>query len=206
LHCYLLLGKKASEDSKVYDALNCNARFWSDYNYIALQTVIIFLGKIFDTNKKAHSLSKMLIAADKYIPYFGRLALRKRKLELAGEFDGLDGYVQNAHELSREDLIQIQAEVDKAKTLWKKVEPLRNSIFAHDEMLSQEQRLELFKQVKYSDLENLIQILLNLSHALEQAELNGRRPDFSSDYKGPINVAEKEVRNLSALLVGGNGK
>ncbi|MBN8520548.1 MAG: hypothetical protein J0L77_01440 [Alphaproteobacteria bacterium] len=202
-HCYLIIGEKAATDKQVYNALNNNARFWSDYNYIALQTVIIFLGKIFDTDNNTRNITKMLKAVIDDISYFNKFNLKERKLKLSGEFEGINEYINNAHELSREDIKEIKQRVKKARGQWNNVKPLRDKIYAHNQNLNEEERVELYKKVKYSDLKDILQILLNVAHSLEQAELNGRRPDFNYNYEGPIRVAEKEVDNLLMLLIKG---
>ncbi|MEZ0226893.1 MAG: hypothetical protein ACAH83_20235 [Alphaproteobacteria bacterium] len=199
LNYYLLIGKSASEDKKALDALNVTPRFWTDYNYMSVQTVIIFLGKIFDTRKDAHGIDKMLQSAEKNLHHFSKLALRERK----GDFSGIDEYISKAQELSIEDIRAMQQQADKAKVLWAKIQPLRNKVFAHNEQaLTVEKRSDLYKQVKYSDLTEVVQILLNIYHGLEQAELNGRVPDFSKDYDGPKGVAEQQIADLILRLKG----
>ena len=200
LHYYFSIAKTISKDADAHQALLGNARFWSDYNYMTIQTTVIFLGKIFDPNSKTYNLSKMINSASKAIPYFNREALRKRKTALGVETEIIDGYIPTAYELSKADIKAIKQEIKKANALWDKIEPFRNKIYAHSEILTSEERLELFGQVKYDDLKDLIQILLNISHALEQAELNGMKPDLAYNFEGPIRVAEGQIENLMASL------
>ena len=133
--------------------------------------------------------------------YFGKEALRKRKIEIAGEFDGLDEYITQASELNEADLEEINIEVEKAKIIWQRIRPLRDKIYAHSEILTPEQRADLYKAVTNSDIEDIIQILLNISNALLQFEINGRALDLSCDYRRPIDEARADMDKLIKSLV-----
>lgn len=200
MHYYLHLGAMAKDGGKNYKTLNKTARFWNDFNFVALQTVIIFLGKIFDNQNRTHNLTKLLEVLPQSLEHFNKDNLRKRKVQIGGKFEGLDEYIKEAYELTAEDIDAINIEAEKARTLWGKIEPLRHRFYAHHQMLTDQQRDALFKNVTYDELENLVQILLNISSALEQAEINGRKPDFNNDYRGPINLAEGEIDKLLNTL------
>jgi hypothetical protein len=62
-------------------------------------------------------------------------------------------------------------------------------------MLSDDERKKLYEAVKNADINALLQILLNVSNALWQAEFNGHKPDFSSNYTQPIEWAKKILKN-----------
>lgn len=204
LHYYLHLGTMAKPHDKEYNALNKTARFWNDFNFMALQTTIIFLGKIFDAQKRAHSLTKLIEVLPHSLEYFSKSMLKERKMALGEKFDWLEAYMEDAHELTLDDVEVINAEADKAKALWKKFAPLRHQVYAHNQMLTNEQRDALYNKVTYDELEELVQILLNISFALEQAEINGRKPDFKNNYESPINQSEGEINRLLNILTKGS--
>ncbi len=168
---------------------------------MALQTAIIFLGKIFDEKDVAHSVSKLLNAARREIEHFNKNNLRDRKIQSGGNFDGLDEYLDNSHELSLEDLRIMKSEVRRAHGIWKRIKPLRDKVFAHHEDLPYEEKSGLYKNVTYTDITTALQILLNVSHAFWQAEYNGREPDFLSDHEVPIQRAKKQTEALIKSLL-----
>ena len=174
-HHNVHLNNRANEDSAILAALNKAPRYWLDQRYSAVQTTIIFLGKIFDNDGRAHNVDKTLKAANDEKERFSKAELRKRKVELGGEFEGIDEYVANATELNSNDLKVICAEVKKAKAIWETIKPLRDKIYAHNEMLSDAERKDLFEAVKNEDINNILQILSNVSDALWQAEFNGHK-------------------------------
>lgn len=198
---HVYLNTQANENPAILLALNKASRFWMDQRYSAVQTTIIFLGKVFDEDKDAYSVHKMLNAAKNAINYFDKPALRTRKIEAVGEFEGIDDYIKNAHELELQDFKLIQAEVKKAKDIWERAKPLRNKLYAHSQMLSDEERTRLYSSVKNEDITNILQILLNISDALWQAEFNGWKPDFSSNHTKPFEWAKEDIdRLINSLL------
>ena len=99
-HHHVHLDNRAKEDQAVLEALNKAPRFWLDQRFSAIQTTIIFLGKIFDSAGDAHNVGKTLKAAYDEKGHFSKTELRKRKIESGGEFEGIDKYIENATELS----------------------------------------------------------------------------------------------------------
>jgi len=200
-HHYVYLMNRSAQDKAVIDTLNKAPRFWLDFKYSSVQTTIIFLGKIFDTDSRVFSVDKTVRAAHDDKEFFSKEKLRERKVQQAGEFDGLDEYVNRASELGRDDFKVISAQVKRAKSIWERIKPLRDNIYAHDGMLSNEEREAHFKAVKNDDINEILQILLNISETLLQAEINGRRPNFSDDFRLPIDQAEQETERLIRSLV-----
>jgi hypothetical protein len=199
-HHYVHLNNRAAEDKKILSSLNKAPRFWLDHRYSAVQTTILFLGKIFDTGT-TFNIDKTIKSAHQEKKHFSKEKLRQRKIEMAGEFDGLDDYITKASELDGIDLKVISAEVKKAKSIWGRIKPLRDKIYAHNEILSDDERKSLYSQIKNSDIEDIIQILLNISNALIEVELNGNKPDFTNDYQRPIKEAHNEIENLIKSLI-----
>lgn len=200
-HHHVHLNNRANEDKLVLAALNKAARYWLDQRYSAVQTTIIFLGKIFDNDERTHNVKKTLRAANGKKEHFSKPELRKRKIESGGEFDGIDEYIENATDLNSDDLKAISSEVKKAKVIWERIKPLRDKVYAHNQMLSDDERKNLYEAVKNEDIDFLLQILLNVSNALWQAEFNGHKPDFSSNYTQPIEWAKKDIEELISSLL-----
>ena len=200
-HRQIQLDKEASEDDKLREALNKAAHFWDDQRFSVGLITIITLGNIFDLNGDSSSIYKLLKAAQSDQQHFGKGELRKRKVARGCEFPELDDYVKNAFELDNVALKSISNEIKKAKKIWSRIEPLRNKIYAHNGLLSEEQRSELYSAVNISDINNILQILLNTSNALWQAEQNGHKPNFASDHTQPINWAKKDIEELKSSLL-----
>ncbi len=200
-HHHVCLNNRANEDPAILAALNKAPRYWLDQRYSAIQTTIIFMGKVFDVDGGTFSVDKTLRSANDAKEHFSKPELRKRKIEVGGEFDGIDEYIENATELSSNDLKIISAEVSKAKVIWGRIKPLRDKVYAHNQMLSDAEREKLFEAVKNADMNDILQILMNVSEALWQVEFNGRKPDFSSNHTQPIESAKKDIEELIGSLL-----
>lgn len=202
-HYYQNLGGNVQSPSPEYNALNQNPYFWNDFNHMALQSVIIVLGKIFDLDSRSYGLGKLVEALKNDLAHFSKSNLRKRKMETNGNAVWLDPFIVEAHELTIEDIVVIESQVNNANALWKTISPLRKKIYAHDDMLDDEQRNEIHAEVRHSDLKDLVRILINISNALWLAENNGDRPDFDVDYERPSRDAGAEIYKLLKILVDG---
>jgi hypothetical protein len=174
---YESIEKSNKRQLREHIALNRSARFWLDWRYMALKTVIITLGKIFDDQKKSHNIRAMLTELQKSV-------------------------ASRSHDLNAKDVVRIEAQMIKAEKLWDIFRPLRNQFYAHDQMTTEKQR-DHFSRARYADLRRLIQILLNIAFQLEQSELNGSKPDFRRNYSGTFNKAAKEADQLLSTLVDG---
>ena len=199
-HSYVYLQNHAAQDEALYAVLDEAADFWNDYTYAAPQTTILFLGKIFDSDSDAFSIDKLIKSARDESDYFSKERLRQRKVETAGEFEGLDEYIAEATELDGDGLKSIKTEVKKARAIWEKIKPLRDKVYAHSEILSDDERKGLYAPVKNDDIDAIIQILLNVSNILWQAEWNGSKPDFSYNHKEPIERAKRGIDKLIRSL------
>lgn len=199
-HHYLHLHNKATPKSKLLEVMNKAPRFWLDHRYNSVVLTIIYLGKIFDEDSRTYNIDKTLKSASENKQHFSKENLRKRKVQSAGEFQGLDDYIQNAVELDKDDFKTLKTEAKEARKIWQKMKPIRDKVFAHSEMMSDDQREQLLSAVKNSDFTKIVQRLLNISNALWEAEMNGRKPDFKTDHYKPIKWAQNDIRDLIKSL------
>lgn len=200
-HRQIQLDQEAIKNVKLNEALNRAAHYWNDQRHSARLITVIKLGNIFDNDQRSYSIDKTILVASSESDHFKKEALRKRKIVSGGEFDGIDDYIKNASELNENDLKIIEAEVSKAKIIWKRIAPLRRKIYAHNDIMSVEKRSKLHEAVNISDINNILQILLNVSNALWQAEINGQKPNFSTDHTQPIGWAVKDIEELIGSLL-----
>ena len=203
LHYYLEIRRRALGNKKVLKALNISPRFWNDFNFISIQTVVIVLGKIFDSDPKSHSIDKTINAAAHNLDYFNKASLQARKVASGLKEAIAVKYVANAHELTIEDIRAIKDEIKRARVIWKKLKPLRQKVYAHDEIITQQELADIYAQATYEELDELVQILLSVAWELQEAEYNGKKPSFTYDNEAPIKRAKAEVRSLLKLMLGG---
>lgn len=201
---HLHLNESVLDGSIEFEAINKCARFWLDYRSMTLQTCFILLGKVFSnkhqgkSNYSIHELSNSLT-----VEYFSLEKLRERKMAGGNYKDWIDDYIKNAHELSQKNIRDIKKKLRQAHREWEDIKGMRNKVFAHGEILSEEEKQLLFASVTRTKIEGIIQTLLNVMHVLQQAEINGQEPDFNYIDNRPNRTAELEVKALLDLMAKG---
>jgi hypothetical protein len=201
---YETIEKSNTHNSWEHVALNKSARYWLDWRYMALQTVIITLFKIFDTQSRTLNMRAMLKALPENLQFYSTAALIERRKQ-GGMTDPemLVGVASRSHDLNAADLKRFEKQAEQAEELWKKFEPLRHRIYAHHQMLSDEDRDRLYSKTTYKNLRRVILILLSMANALQQSELNGTKPDFRRKYISPFSASEREAKKLLKTLTEG---
>jgi hypothetical protein len=88
--------KLALERNDLHTAMLADHAFWR-VHLGALQNALFgILGRIFDKRKDAHSIMKVIDAAEEYIGFFSHGALAKRKQDIGPKPDWLDDYISTA--------------------------------------------------------------------------------------------------------------
>jgi hypothetical protein len=80
--------------------------FWITARYSLITTFFVTLGRLFDEDRNAHSIHKLLRATGAHPEYFSREALaeRKRRASGGGEPDWLGNFLKDAWEPDAADL------------------------------------------------------------------------------------------------------
>ncbi|KRB22759.1 MULTISPECIES: hypothetical protein [Mesorhizobium] len=177
----LAIRERANGDAATLEKLQKNGLFWTDYEQLALTTIIISLGRIFDVQKQAHSVQRLQEELRSDLRYFDKNSLAARKKAYSSNTDWLDDYMKSVHELNASDLDSIAKEIGRAESLWKKCKPMRDRVLAHDQAQAKDARTKIFTSVTYEDIIGVAQALTNVGNALFQAEVNGRQPQFGQD-------------------------
>lgn len=79
LYYYLGIEEANQLDTQENEAINKSARFWLDWRYIAQQTVIIILFKIFDDQKRTYNIQAMMRSLPFNLNHFSKPKIRERK-------------------------------------------------------------------------------------------------------------------------------
>lgn len=182
LGCTLAIRERASADAATLEKLQKNGLFWTDYEQLALTTIIISLGRIFDTQKQAHGVQRLQEELRSDLRYFDKNSLSARKkASSSNASDWLDDFMATVHELDASDLDSIAREIARAEILWKKCKPMRDRVHAHDQAQAKDARTKIFTSITYDDIIGIAQVLTNVGAALFQAAANGRQPQFGQD-------------------------
>lgn len=185
------------QDSKLYQAMQANAKFWTDYKHSSIVFSVITLGKIFDKQSNSHKLKRLIETAENS-GLFTKERLRERKIKgSSNALEWIDNYMQTTYALSHDDFARIRGFGCETRTKWEKVKALRHKIYAHQEVMDDSKKAEIFEQSKYSAFEEIITRLLTIENIFQEAFDNGKVPDF--EYKN-LKVRESVARDVSSLL------
>jgi hypothetical protein len=206
----------AASDKQVFLLLNEAPLFWNT-SLGALQTsTFVALGRIFDTDARSHSVSKLLATAHRNLFIFSKTALAERKRAQSSNADEwLPKYLESVYEPTNEDFRRLKSYVAKRRKIYEKnYQPLRHKVFAHREISNQAEVIELFSNTNIRELQQLLIFLRKLYEALWQLYFNGRKPllgsarfsvqrmlDLPSSIPGRATLQERLVRETKDFLV-----
>lgn len=198
---YEEINRLAVEDPQILKTLNKEPLFWNVQSYSLQTTLLIVLGRIFDTSKDSHSIHGVVNATVGNIKFFSKLALEERKIKANGgkRPDWLDGYVANAWEpRNSKDLRHLKKTLCPYSKVFEKVyRPIRNKIFAHKITTDDTAVSELFRETSREQLGNILDVLHGLITAIEDLYLNGHRPELGKRTQGiqrqPVRRSTEDV-------------
>jgi len=168
----------ARKSRKVYDLLNRNAAFW----VLALGSIqansLVALGRVFDTDKRTHNVSRLLKLAEGDPAIFSKAAVRRRKnKDLANASHLIDDFMNSVEEPRVLDFKRLRSFVDARRKVYERCyKQLRDKFYAHKD------RTDISGFVAKTntlELGRLISDLRELHGALWHWFRNGRRPRLS---------------------------
>lgn len=166
----------AGDTPSVHKALNKSALFWNT-TLGALQTsTIVVLGRIFDPDTTAHSVTRLLALAMKHRSIFDKQHHEARHRARNAEADSyLPSFLDRVYVPNVEDFRNLKRQVAERRKLYENVyQPLRHKVFAHK---SAEPGIDLLWQhTNIRDLQKLLTFLRAMHEALWQLYFNGRKP------------------------------
>ncbi len=168
----------ARKSRKVYDLLNRNAAFW----VLGLGSIqansLIALGRIFDTDKRTHNVSRLLKLAEENPAIFSKAAVRRRKnKDLANARHLVDDFMSNVKEPLALDFKRLRSFADARRKVYERCyKQLRDKVYAHKERTD----ISAFvAQTNTQELGRLVSDLRILHGALWHWLRNGRKPRLS---------------------------
>jgi hypothetical protein len=166
------------QDSEMFQAMNANAQFWSDYKSSSLFYSIVILGRIFDKDKSSHGI-KRLVKTARNSKLFTKEKLRERKIsgsENAHEW--IETYMQSLTDITPSEYCSFLCYLRETQRLWNDIKGVRNKLYAHQDAISSEKKHAILEKATYDTIEQIIQRLLTVEAILFDAYNNGRKPDF----------------------------
>lgn len=185
----------AGDTATVHKALNRSALFWNT-TLGALQTsTIVVLGRIFDPDSSAHSVTRLMNLAMKHRSIFSKESHAKRHRARNANADSyLEDFLRRAYAPTAADIRVLKQKVEERRKLYVQVyKPLRHKVFAHK---SAEPGIDLLWQhTNIRDLQRLLAFLRTLHEVLWQLYFNGRKPNLRG---ARYSVAQMRIKPLAS--------
>jgi len=164
----------------IYKILNQNPSFWNVTLHALHNNIFITLGRIFDNDRRDHSIHKLVNICLQNPQLFSIESLARRKIGNGERPKWLDGYLSSAFEPSVNDLRILEEEVSKLRSIYKSAySDIRNKVIAHTEEFKDPLQIsKLYSRTQIGDIEKLLYGLYDLLYVLRELFHNGRKPQF----------------------------
>jgi hypothetical protein len=193
------INRLALENENILLALNKDALFWKVQSYSLQTSLIIILGRIFDTGVDVHSVHKIIAATICHLEFFSKDALAERKRASGLTPFDLENYMSNAWVPNGSaELEHLRNSLSTHTKQYREVYlPIRNNVYAHRLMYDAEAVSGLFAATSRTEIGSILDFLHDLMDAIEQLYLNGTKPELSIRHYDLHNQKVRDgVRNV----------
>lgn len=198
--CYVIwknLQNQPAEDSDLLKCLNVNALSWVFIRHSMMVSLIMALGRVFDTNGESVSVDDLIKSCITDIDLFTKSSLRERKSKSHNASEWIDSYMETTYEPSESDFQRLKPQIKKYRDVFNNYyKPIRHKIFAHSDKQSFTQTNELWSATKGANIEDMLNFLEDLKITLQEAYQNGRKPEL----KGRKIDEEWFAKDIQSLL------
>jgi hypothetical protein len=173
------LQNRPALDKELLEALCMNPLSWNFIRHSMMVSLIMTLGRIFDTDGESVSIDDLVKSCINEIQLFSKSSLRQRKLVSHNASEWIDSYMERVYEPQAQDFHKLKPHVKKYREIYNEYyKPLRHKLFAHSDRQYHSQSDELFKATKNANMEEVLNFLQDLNVAIREAYLNGRKPEL----------------------------
>ncbi len=188
-HTYEEINCVSLTDEAVHSALDKHALFWNVQVYSLQTSLMMVLGRIFDTDGGSHSVHKIVNATIGSVNIFSKVSLKKRKIR-----DGITGTHLEAFMIDiwaptcSSDLRQLKKAVSTHTTRYVNVyKPIRDKFIAHRVINDPNEVWKLFAATNRTEIGETIAFLSDLVEALKGLYQDGREPVLGGQRSGAYN-------------------
>lgn len=199
-YTYIGIHNYLSSNKVIYEIVNQNPSFWNITLDALKNNFLIALGRIFDKDKRANSIYKLVNTSLVNPQIFSKESLAKRRLGNSDKPKWFDDFLSRAFEPSVNDLTILDEEVSKLRDVYESVySDIRNKMIAHSELHDPVEISQLFGRTRVGEIEMLLYGLHDLLFVLRELFYNGKKPEFgiqTYDYEETITRTTQNVLNV----------
>jgi hypothetical protein len=182
---------------------NKNPLFWNTMQDALLGSFFVAMGRIFDEDKKSHSVISFVRFCKVYNSIFSRKHLQERKKSELSPSD-LESYMKRIPNVtvSKEDFETIETGIaDKKLVYHEKYRHTRDKIFTHRDLKTVSRENTLYSKDLITELEELLNFLNKVRHVFGELYVNGTKIDLKNDkYESSKKIITRDVEEYLKRL------
>ncbi len=187
-----------SRDKTVLSRLNETPMFWNTSLGALREAMFIALGRVFDQDSRTHNIHRLLKIAEDNSAIFTVSAPRWHKHKDANSMYG----ALTVYKAQPKDWRRLRRYVSNwCKVYETNYRRIRNQVYAHQQRINPDEKIELFQQTNYVELEKLFAFLDAFYRAL-WALYNGQKPVIRYRRHSLIEMLNPKVTGPKGLTVG----
>ncbi|EKY4883209.1 hypothetical protein QFY12_004245 [Vibrio vulnificus] len=201
-----LLNQHIQSNPKLLKVLNENSSTWSVILHSLQVTTFMSLGRIFDTDGDAFSITRLISYCAENVEQFKKTELEKRLVQRwKGEgFPAMySNLVRDAYEPEPKDFLRLKADKEvHRKAYLSTFQPIRHKIMAHKDFNHIGSVSELMSQATYEELEEIISYCNKLKRVISIQYTDGKKIQLPQGrfFDAHDLVAMTEVERLAKQL------
>jgi hypothetical protein len=180
-----MLQTEAAKDEKLLKALNLSPLSWIFIRHSMIFSLIMALGRIFDTDSNSFSIFALIKSCIENIDLFSKVKLKERKMQISGAEEWIDEYMKTVHEPCEKDFQILRPEINRYKEIYQTyLRPVRHKILAHRDKEQYENSHELWNAINKANIEGMLNFLEDINLTIRDSfndgkklELKGRKID-----------------------------
>ncbi|MCW8932372.1 MAG: hypothetical protein OQL19_19320 [Gammaproteobacteria bacterium] len=182
--CYVIwknLQNEPAKDDQLLKAFNITPISWIVIRHSMMLSLIMALGRIFDTDGDSVSIDDLIKSCISEIHLFSKESLKERKLKSHNANEWINSHMENVHESTEDDFQRLRPKTHKYRTIYNEFyKPLRHKLFAHRDKEFHDKSSELWEATKGTDMEEMLNFLedFDFDFAIKEAYLNGKKPEL----------------------------
>jgi HEPN superfamily AbiU2-like protein len=198
--CYVIwknLQNEPAQDERLLQALNVTPLSWIFIRHSIMLSLIMALGRIFDTDSDSVSIDDLIRSCISDIELFSKQSLRQRKSQSHNAHEWIESYMENVYESTEQDFQRLKPQIKKFRELYETFyKPIRHKLFAHSDKKFHARSDLLWNATRNANMEDLISFLEDFNSTIREAYLNGRKPELT----GKRFDEEWFARDIQSLL------
>ncbi|HOY21712.1 MAG TPA: hypothetical protein PK002_01070 [Cellvibrio sp.] len=195
----LLAFNEALKNKDAFHSANRNKEFWMVHNGSLWRTLFLYLGRLSDGGKDAKSFSDFNAHCIKNLSDFSKESFLKRRSDALLLNPDFLANAMFPDQTALNNLFSLASKYNGF--LRAECKTIRNKVYAHAIYTEEHEYYELFKNVKYSEIENALLALWSVSKHLWSCFENARTINpiilpFSEKeeiYKSTLNILKGKV-------------